>query len=188
VKSNSLQDLYVEQLQDLYSAENQLIKVLPKMVEAATSDELRTAIEEHLEKTKQHAARLEKIFSRIGESAKGAKCKGMEGLLEEGSEVIEDDEMEEEVKDAAMIAAAQRVEHYEIAGYGCVRTYATLLGDREAAALLEQTLEEEKEADETLTEIAEQINVEAVGGAAEEEEEEVSSRHKTTGRRSKPAA
>jgi ferritin-like metal-binding protein YciE len=188
VKSNSLKDLYVEQLQDLYSAENQLIKALPKMIDAASSDELRTSIEEHLEKTKQHATRLEKIFGRIGEDPKGKKCKGMEGLLKEGSEVIEDDDMEEEVKDAAMIAAAQRVEHYEIAGYGCVRTYATLLGDREAAALLEQTLEEEKEADETLTEIAEQINVEAVGGEAEEEEEEVSSRRKTTGRRSKPAA
>ncbi len=112
----------------------------------------------------------------------------MEGLIKETSEVIEDDEMEEEVKDAAMIAAAQRVEHYEIAGYGCVRTYATLLGDREAAALLEQTLEEEKEADETLTEIAEQINVEAIEGGAEEEEEQVSSRRKTAGRRSKPAA
>jgi len=108
-------------------------------------------------------------------------------LIKEGSEVIEDDDMDEEVKDAAMIAAAQRVEHYEIASYGCVRTYASLLGDREAAALLEQTLEEEKEADETLTEIAEQINVEAVGREAEEEEE-VSSRRKTTGRRSKPAA
>jgi ferritin-like metal-binding protein YciE len=187
VKSNSLKDLYVEQLQDLYSAENQLIKALPKMIDAASSDELRTSIEEHLEKTKQHATRLEKIFGRIGEDPKGKKCKGMEGLLKEGSEVIEDDDMEAEVKDAAMIAAAQRVEHYEIAGYGCVRTYATLLGDREAAALLEQTLEEEKEADETLTEIAEQINVEAVGVEAEEEEE-VSSRRKTAGRRSKPAA
>ena len=188
MKSNSLKDLYVEQLQDLYSAESQLIKALPKMIDAASSDELRTSIEEHLEKTKQHATRLEKIFGRIGEDPKGKKCKGMEGLIKEGSEVIEDDDMEEEVKDAAMIAAAQRVEHYEIAGYGCVRTYATLLGDREAAALLEQTLEEEKEADETLTEIAEQINVEAVGGEAEEEEEEVSSRRKTAGRRSKPAA
>ena len=188
MKSSSLKDLYVEQLQDLYSAENQLIKALPKMIDAASSDELRTSIEEHLEKTKQHATRLEKIFGRIGEDPKGKKCKGMEGLLKEGSEVIEDDDMEAEVKDAAMIAAAQRVEHYEIAGYGCVRTYATLLGDREAAALLEQTLEEEKEADETLTEIAEQINVEAVGGEAEEEEEEVSSRRKTAGRRSKPAA
>ena len=188
MKSNSLKDLYVEQLQDLYSAENQLIKALPKMIDAASSDELRTSIEEHLEKTKQHATRLEKIFERIGEDPKGKKCKGMEGLIKEGSEVIEDDDMEEEVKDAAMIAAAQRVEHYEIAGYGCVRTYATLLGDRESAALLEQTLEEEKEADETLTEIAEQINVEAVGVEADEEEEEVSSRRKTTGRRSKPAA
>ena len=118
MKSSSLKDLYVEQLQDLYSAENQLIKALPKMVEAASSDELRTSIEEHLEKTKQHAARLEKIFDRIGEDRKGKKCKGMEGLIKEASEVIEDDEMEEEVKDAAMIAAAQRVEHYEIAGYG----------------------------------------------------------------------
>ncbi len=188
MKSNSLKDLYVEQLQDLYSAENQLIKALPKMVEAANSDELRTSIEDHLEKTKQHASRLEKIFARMGEDPKGEKCKGMEGLIKEGSQVIEDDEMDEEVKDAAMIAAAQRVEHYEIAGYGCVRTYATLLGDREAAALLEQTLEEEKEADETLTEIAEQINVEAIEGGAQEEQEEVSSRRKTAGRKSKPAA
>ena len=187
MKTDSLQDLYVEQLQDLYSAETQLIKALPKMVEAATSDELRSAIEDHLEKTKQHAARLEKIFSRIGENSKGEKCKGMEGLIKEGNEVIEDDEMDEEVKDAAMIAAAQRVEHYEIAGYGCVRTYATLLGDREAAALLEHTLEEEKEADETFTEIAEQINVEAAGGEAVEEEEEVSRKPKPAGRR-KPAA
>src|SRR5438132_13446081 len=132
------------------------------MVEAASSDELRTSIEEHLEKTKQHAARLEKIFDRIGEDRKGKKCKGMEGLIKEASEVIEDDEMEEEVKDAAMIAAAQRVEHYEIAGYGCVRTYATLLGDNKGAELLQQTLDEEGATDKKLTELAKTlINIRA---------------------------
>lgn len=158
MKAETLQDLYLEQLKDLYDAENQLIKALPKMAKAATSPELRNAFEEHLEQTKGHAQRIETIFEGMGEKAKGQKCKAMEGLVKEGSEVIEED-MEEGVKDAALIAAAQRVEHYEMAGYGCVRTYANLLGDTEAANLLEQTLEEEKKADELLGGIAEQINV-----------------------------
>jgi ferritin-like metal-binding protein YciE len=158
MKAESLRDLYLEQLKDLYDAEHQLIKALPKMAKASTSDELRDAFEEHLEKTKEHARRIETIFEGMGEKAKGQKCKAMEGLVEEGSEVIEED-MEEGVKDAALIAAAQRVEHYEMAGYGCVRTYATLLGDSKAARLLQQTLEEEKEADQVLGGIAEQINV-----------------------------
>jgi|SRR5437879_3086517 len=183
MKVNSLRDLYVEQLKDLYDAENQIIKALPKMAETANSEDLRSAFEEHLEKTRGHAQRIERIFEEMGEKAKSQKCKGMEGLIKEGSEVIEED-MDEDVKDAALIAAAQRVEHYEIAGYGTVRTYATLLGERDAAALLEQTLEEEKEADQTLNDIAEHINVEA--NEAEEEEVQGAKRSKTT--RRKPAA
>ena len=183
MKVNSLRDLYVEQLKDLYDAENQIIKALPKMAETANSEDLLSAFEEHLEKTRGHAQRIERIFEEMGEKAKSQKCKGMEGLIKEGSEVIEED-MDEDVKDAALIAAAQRVEHYEIAGYGTVRTYATLLGERDAAALLEQTLEEEKEADQTLNDIAEHINVEA--NEAEEEEVQGAKRSKTT--RRKPAA
>ncbi len=160
MKMESLRELYVEQLKDLYNAEQQLIKALPKMAKAATSEELRGAFEEHLEKTQVHAERIETIFEEMGEKAQGKKCKAMEGLVKEGAEVIQED-MEDEVKDAALIAAAQRVEHYEIAGYGCVRTYATLLGETEAADLLAQTLEEEKEADELLSGIADQVNVEA---------------------------
>ncbi len=147
MKVNSLNDLYLEQLKDLYDAEQQLIKALPKMAKASFSAELRGAFEEHIEKTKEHARRIETIFEGMGEKAKGPKCKAMEGLVKEGSEVIEED-MENGVKDAALIAAAQRVEHYEMAGYGCVRTYASLL-DTKAAALLEKTLEEEEEKEQT---------------------------------------
>jgi ferritin-like metal-binding protein YciE len=160
MKAESLRDLYIEQLQDLYSAENQLVKALPKMAKGATSEELREAINEHLEVTKNQASRLEEIFSNLGEDPKGKKCKGMEGLVEEGSEVLEED-MDDDVRDAGLIAAAQRVEHYEIAGYGTVRTYANLLGEDEAAATLEEILNEEKEADTKLSSLAEEINVEA---------------------------
>jgi ferritin-like metal-binding protein YciE len=160
MKAESLRDLYIEQLQDLYSAENQLVKALPKMAKGATSEELREAINEHLEVTKNQASRLEEIFSNLGEDPKGKKCKGMEGLVEEGSEVLEED-MDDDVRDAGLIAAAQRVEHYEIAGYGTVRTYANLLGEDEAAATLEEILNEEKEADTRLSSLAEEINVEA---------------------------
>ena len=184
---NSLQDLYVEQLRDLYDAENQLIKALPKMAEASTSDELRQGFEEHLEQTRGHAQRLETIFQKLDQKAKGKKCKAMEGLVKEGSEVLEED-MDENMKDAAIIAAAHRVEHYEISGYGTARTFATLLGDREATALLEQTLNEEKETDRRLTELAEGINVEADVAATElEEAEEEYKKPRTTTRR-KPAA
>jgi len=186
VKANSLRDLYVEQLKDLYDAEHQLIKALPKLAEASSSDELRNAFEEHLDKTRQHAQRIEQIFEGMGQKAKAQKCKGMEGLVREGSEVIKEEDIDGEVKDAALIAAAQRVEHYEIAGYGTVRTYANLLGENEAANLLQQTLDEEKEADQTLNEIAEQINVEA--GHGEVEEEEGAARRTRTPTRRKPAA
>ena len=185
MKANSLRDLYVEQLKDLYDAEHQLIKALPKLAEASSSDELRNAFEEHLDKTRQHAQRIEQIFEGMGQKAKAQKCKGMEGLVKEGSEVIKEEDIDGEVKDAALIAAAQRVEHYEIAGYGTVRTYANLLGENEAANLLQQTLDEEKEADQTLNEIAEQINVEA--GHGEVEEEGVARRTRSAARR-KPAA
>ncbi len=187
MKANSLRELYVEQLKDLYDAEQQLIKALPKLAEASSSDELRNAFEEHLDKTGQHAQRIEQIFEGMGQKAKAPKCKGMEGLVKEGSEVIKEEDIDGEVKDAALIAAAQRVEHYEIAGYGTVRTYATLLGENEAANLLQQTLDEEKEADQTMNEIAEQINVEAGHGEVEEEEEGAARRTRTVTRR-KPAA
>jgi ferritin-like metal-binding protein YciE len=160
MQKNTLKQLYIEELRDIYDAEKQLIKALPKMAEAANSKELRTGFEEHLEQTKGHAERLERIFSALDEKATGKKCKGMQGLVSEGSEMIKED-FEEEVKDAGLISAAQRVEHYEIAAYGTVRTYASILGEEEAVSLLEKTLEEEKETDEKLTELAKGINAEA---------------------------
>jgi ferritin-like metal-binding protein YciE len=155
----SLRELYVEQLKDLYSAEQQLIKALPKMAKASSSEELKAAFEDHLNQTRQQAQRIETIFEQMDEKPTGKKCKAMEGLVKEGAEVIEED-MEDSLKDAALIAAAQRVEHYEIAGYGCVKAYATRLGDENAVTLLEQTLEEEKKADELLNGIAEELNLE----------------------------
>jgi ferritin-like metal-binding protein YciE len=157
-----LKELYIDELKDLYSAENQLVKALPKMAKAASSDELRQGFEQHLEQTKGHVQRLEKIFEALGESPKGKTCKGMQGLIEEGSEATEED-YEGSVMDAALIGAAQRVEHYEIAGYGTVRSLAETLGESNHVSLLEQTLEEEKETDEKLTELAEQINTQANG-------------------------
>jgi ferritin-like metal-binding protein YciE len=160
MKLESLHDLFVDELKDLYNAENQLTKALPKMVKAASSEELRTAFEHHLAETEQQVERLERIFKQLETSPKGKKCKAMAGLIEEGKEMIEMDG-EDAVKDAALIAAAQRVEHYEIAGYGTVRTYAQLLGFDEAANLLQETLDEEAAADDKLTQLAQNINVEA---------------------------
>ena len=157
---NSLKELYIDELKDLYNAENQLVKALPKMAKAASSDELRQGFEKHLEQTKGHVQRLEKIFQALGESPKGKTCKGMQGLIEEGSEATEED-YEGSVMDAALIGAARRVEHYEIAGYGTVRSMAETLGEDNHVSLLEETLEEEKETDEKLTELAEQINSQA---------------------------
>ena len=151
MEQNDLRDLYIEELRDLYDAENQLIKALPKMAEAATSAQLRSGFEEHLEQTRGHAQRIEEIFNELGEKAKGKKCKGMQGLVKEGEDLVGD--FEGDVLDAALISAAQRVEHYEIAAYGTVRAFANILGDTEAATLLEQTLEEEKETDRKLTEL-----------------------------------
>ena len=153
MKLESLRDLYVEQLKDLYSAETQLVDALPKMADAAASPELKTAFREHLSQTRQHVERLEKIFRSMSEKPKGETCEGMKGLIKEGEEMIKM-KGEPEVIDAGLIAAAQRVEHYEIAGYGTVRTYAELLGDQEAVRLLERTLQEEEETDEKLTAIA----------------------------------
>ncbi|WP_088255313.1 ferritin-like domain-containing protein [Fimbriiglobus ruber] len=171
---NSLHDLYVDELKDLYSAENQLLKALPKMAKKASAPELKTAFTEHLEVTRKQVERLEQIFTELGVSPKGKKCKAMEGLVEEGKEVLEEDG-KPEVIDAALIACAQRVEHYEMAGYGCVRTFAKLLGYEDAEELLQATLDEEGEADQKLTELAETvINVEAeeAGDEGDEEREE----------------
>ncbi len=160
METNTLRELYIDELRDIYDAEKQLVKVLPKMAQAATSEDLRNGFEEHLEQTKGHALRLEQIFSALGEKPTGKKCKGMQGLVTEGSEMIDED-FEDDVKDAGLISAAQRVEHYEIAAYGTVRTYASILGDEDAVSLLEKTLLEEKETDQKLTELAEGINAQA---------------------------
>lgn len=169
--NNTLRELYIDELRDLYDAENRLVKALPKMAKAATSEELRNGIEEHLGQTKGHVERLKQIFTSMGEKATGKKCPGMIGILEEGEEILDED-YEDALMDAAIISGAQRVEHYEIAAYGCVRSWADLLGESEASSLLQKTLEEEKETDEKLTEMAEQINAEANEQGGEEEESE----------------
>lgn len=176
MKESALKELYIDELRDLYSAENQLTKALPKMAKAAGSADLRAGFEEHLEQTKGHVRRLEQIFKGLSEKPTGKKCKGMEGLVEEGKEMIE--EQEGDTLDAGLISAAQRVEHYEIACYGCVRTYAKLLGEDEAANLLEQTLKEEKETDQKLTKLAEKINVEAEAEEGDEEADEARGKSK----------
>lgn len=156
-------ELYVEELKDLYNAENQLVKALPKMAKSATSGELQEGFEEHLEQTKGHVERLEKIFASLEERPKGKTCKGMEGLIEEGKDILDED-FEEALLDAALIGAAQRVEHYEIAAYGTARQFARLLGESEHVVLLEETLKEEKETDEKLTALAVKINERAREG------------------------
>ncbi len=161
MKLESLNDLYIAELKDLYSAEDQIVKALPKVIEKATAPELRQALENHLEETRGHVARLEQIFEMHGEEAKKQKCKGMQGVLAEGEEMIGYDATPE-VRDAAIISACQRVEHYEMAAYGTVRTYAEQMGHERAAALLQETLDEEVAADEKLTDIAAtRVNVEA---------------------------
>jgi ferritin-like metal-binding protein YciE len=153
MKLNTLHDLLVEELKDLHSAESQLIRALPKMAAAASSDELRDAFEAHLEETHHQLERLDQIFERLELKAGRKKCKAMEGLIEEGKDTIAED-AEPMVHDAALIAAAQRIEHYEIAGYGCARAFAMMLGDQETANLLDESLQEEAAADEKLTEVA----------------------------------
>ena len=157
----TLKDLCFHELKDLFSAEQQLVKALPKMAKAASNKELAAGFQEHLEQTKGHAQRLEQILSSHKQSTRGPKCKGMEGIVAEGAEMIEE-EAEVEVKDAGLIAAAQRVEHYEMAGYGTARTYAELLGDQEGAKLLGLTLEEERQTDQKLSKLAKSaVNVAA---------------------------
>ena len=167
MQKDSLRELYIDELRDLYNAETQLVKALPKMAKGATNDQLRDAFEEHLRQTSEHVSRLEQIFEQLGEKASGKKCLGMEGLVKEGAETLKE-EYGDDVKDAAIIGAAQRVEHYEMAGYGTVRTFAELLGESEHVSLLEQTLEEEKLADQKLTELAEEINQQAAEAGGEE--------------------
>ena len=151
----TLKDLYVHELKDLYSAENQLIKALPKMAKAAANTELAEGFKTHLNQTKEHAARLERLLKGQSESTRGPQCK-------EGQEMIDED-AEDEVRDAGLISAAQRVEHYEIAGYGCARTYAELLGDKQGAKVLQQTLDEEGATDKKLTKLAKStINLQAL--------------------------
>lgn len=151
---DSLRELYVDELRDLLSAESQLMKALPKMAKAASNPELKQAFELHLQQTKGQMERLEQIFQTMGMTARAKKCKGMEGLIEEGKEMMEED-ADPEVMDAALISAAQKAEHYEIASYGTVRTFARLLGDDNAARLLQQTLDEEGDTDKKLTLLAE---------------------------------
>jgi ferritin-like metal-binding protein YciE len=161
MKLENLHSLLVEELQDLYSAENQIIEALPDMIEEASSPDLKGALQQHLEETRGQVRRLDQIFSQIPNVKKDGKtCKGMKGIIKDGQDLLDTD-AEPEVLDAGMIAATQRVEHYEIAGYGTVRTYAQLLGRKDWAQLLEQTLNEEKQADQKLNQLASRINVEA---------------------------
>jgi ferritin-like metal-binding protein YciE len=156
----TMQELLIDELKDLYSAEKQIVKALPKLVKAASTPELQDALQSHLEETKGQVGRLEKIADLVGKKLTGKTCVGMQGVLEEGSEVIDETE-EGTVRDAALIAASQRVEHYEMAGYGSARDFATTLGLSEVAALLEETLAEEKEADKKLTSISKRVNATA---------------------------
>ena len=180
MRQQALRELYIDELRDIYNAETQLVKALPKMAKAATSEELRSGFEEHLEQTRGHVSRLEQIFEALDEKPSGKKCAGMEGLVKEGGEMISKD-FEGEVKDAGLIGAAQRVEHYEIAAYGTVRAFAEVLNERNAVDLLSQTLEEEKETDKKLTQLAGEINVEANRGEGDSEDE-------PTGRRKSKSA
>jgi ferritin-like metal-binding protein YciE len=160
MEMQSLRDLMIDELKDLYSAEHQILTALPKMIKKATSSDLKQGFEKHLKETEGQVERLEKIFQQLDQSPKGKKCKGMEGVIEDGKDLMEKD-AEPEVMDAGLIGAAQHVEHYEIAGYGCARTYADLLGLNDISALLQQTLNEEKATDEKLSQLARGINGQA---------------------------
>jgi ferritin-like metal-binding protein YciE len=161
MKLESLNELFVEELQDLYSAENQIIEALPDLIEEASSAQLKSALQQHLEETRNQVRRLDQIFDQLPKvDRKDKTCKGMKGIIKDNQDLLDTD-AEPEVLDAGMIAGAQRVEHYEIAGYGTVRTYAELLGRKDWAQLLEQTLQEEKNADQKLNQLAGRINIEA---------------------------
>ena len=179
-KITTLEELLVEELKDLFDAENQLTRALPKMAKAATSPELKAAFQEHLEVTKQQVERLTQVFEQLGKPAKGKKCEAMKGLITEGQELMQEDILPE-LLDAGLIGAAQRVEHYEMAGYGTVRTMAEVLGHREAALLLDQTLKEEGEADKKLTMIAKKfVNLRALNAGSSEQEAPRKSRRSRT--------
>ncbi len=161
MKFESLHDLYLNELRDLYSAEKQILKALPKVIESSGSADLRTALSNHLEETKNHVVRLERVFQLHNEKAKAETCDGMKGILDEGDDILDHDE-NPSVRDAGIIAGCQKVEHYEISAYGSVRTWAEQMGHTEAAQILQQTLEEEKHADQKLTEVASQLNPQTV--------------------------
>jgi ferritin-like metal-binding protein YciE len=182
MQKDSLRELYVDELRDLYNAETQLVKALPKMAKASSNAELRQGFEEHLRQTSEHVSRLEQIFNRLGEKPTGKKCLGMEGLVKEGAETMRG-EYKDAVMDAAIIGAAQRVEHYEIAGYGTVRAFAELMGESEHVSLIEQTLQEEKETDNKLSQLAEEINAQAGQGVEETEGRQTSKQSKSTSKR-----
>lgn len=171
MSENTLKELFIDELRDLYDAENRLVKAIPKIAKACSSNELRSGFEHHLEQTKGHVDRLRQILTSLEEKPVGKKCPGMTGIIREGEETMNED-YEGGVRDAAIISIAQRVEHYEIAAYGCVRAWAEGLGEREAAALLEKTLNEEKETDAKLTELAEQINASALSESSTTEDQE----------------
>lgn len=173
-KISTPRDLLVEELKDLYSAENQILKALPQMAKAATSEELRDAFGTHLQETEAHVARLETAGKRLGETMTGKKCKAMESLAKEGEEIMEEDATPA-MLDLALIGAAQKVEHYEIAGYGTARTLAELSGEKEIAELLQETLDEEGKTDKLLTEIATGLGLEPAAASAEEGDEEKNS-------------
>lgn len=159
---NSMKDLFIHELRDLYDAENQILDALPKMAGKSSHQDLKNAFEEHRLQTEQHVRRLEGIFDELGEQPKGVKCKGIRGIISEGEEILKDD-VEPDVRDAAMIAAAQRVEHYEMAAYGAARTYARMLGDENSARRLQETLDEEGETNRKLTALAEsRVNPDAM--------------------------
>src|SRR5437764_14907018 len=176
----SLEELLQDELKDIYDAEKQITKALPKMAKKAASEELRQAFEEHLHQTEQQIERLEQVFEQLEIPARGKKCEGMKGLIEEAQTMMSEAD-DDATRDAVMIASAQKVEHYEIAAYGTARTWANLLGKGEVASLLEETLEEEKETDKRLTSIAESIvNPEAAQGRRGEEEEEEAGRGRSS--------
>lgn len=163
MKMNSLESLFVDQLKDLYNAEQQIIKALPKMVDAAKSNMLKQGFQQHLDTTRQQAQRLEQIFNDMNEKPSGKKCVGMEGLVKEGEQIIKELKNDQDALDAALIASAQKIEHYEISGYGTARAYAKMLGKHDAAGLLDKTLKEESQTDERLTTLAEShINIQAM--------------------------
>ncbi len=190
MENESMRELYINELKDLYNAETQLVKALPKMARASSSKELQQAFEEHLRQTSEQVTRLEQIFEMLEEKPTGKKCLGMEGLVKEAAETMRE-QYEDSVMDAALIGAAQRVEHYEIAGYGTVREFAQLLGEDEHVPLIEQTLEEEKQTDEKLTRLAQDINSEAKAadtGSESDEEESGTRGSKRSGKSSRRAA